>query len=94
MAYKKKYPKRHDIRSGAKYYALKMIWGMASYFHEGIEKGDFSDNLRSDIHDGRITKKEAREIQKIMKTEADRILKRMAQAYHKHHQKSLTNKNK
>lgn len=60
--------------------ALLMIWGMASYFHEGIENGELSDNLQGEVDMGWISEEDAHLVQKWMKHEAD-IIHRKSQKF-------------
>lgn len=61
----------------AKLTALRFIWGMASYYCEGYEKGELGDNLQGDVDDEVITREEAFKIQKEAYIESNRIFKRI-----------------
>ena len=57
--------------------ALTFIWGWASYLHEGLAKGNLSEHFKGEIEGERMTEYEAIECQKVVKMEADIILRKL-----------------
>ena len=67
-----------ERRIKAKIHALMFAWGWLTYFSEGLEQGELSDNLENDLMDGYIPDEDfGTLVQKMANHEADIIHRKM-----------------